>query len=290
MGFGRVGKMGGVASLSVLAAVALLGAWEPAGRLCEILDKQINESSGVAASQRGAGVFYTHNDSGDTARFFRFNRRGEVTGVFGLKGVRAVDWEDMAVARVGGESWVYLADVGDNGRRREEIFIHRVREPDLEAGNSMIEDVETYTLTYPDGKHDCEAVMVRPGVGDIWLVTKARDGVTRVYVLPKPGGPGSYVLTSVGVLDIDTGGLGGRLVTGGDISPDGRRVALRTYTGAREYAAPSVFDRWLSAVPVVVPIAMERQGEAIGYTWDGSGLVTTSEGSPCPVNWSRRAR
>lgn len=241
----------------------------------------INESSGLAASPSEGGVFYTHNDSGDKARFFRFNKAGKVTGEFSLKGVKAVDWEDMAAAKVKGKSWIYLADIGDNERKRDSIQIHRVAEPSGKGGE--IAQVETYTLTYPDKKRDCEAFMVDPRSGDFWLVSKARDQETVAYRLKSPQKSGSYVLEKVGNVSVDTGGLGGKLVTGGDISPDGRHVVIRTYSGGLEFDAPVKFVDWITFKPRRVKTAMDKQGEAIAYNRTGSALLTSSEGQPCPI-------
>src|SRR5688572_16385980 len=52
--------------------------------LTKITDKRINESSGLAASRLQADSYYTHNDSGDRPRFFRFNHQGVVTAEFSI--------------------------------------------------------------------------------------------------------------------------------------------------------------------------------------------------------------
>lgn len=256
--------------------------WGPPQLLAELSSQEITESSGIAASPTASGVFYTHNDSGDTARFFRFDKSGKVTGEWSLEGVSAIDWEDMASARVGGKSYLYLGDIGDNLRRRNSISVHRVEEP---TGNSgSISPIETYTLKYPDAKRDCEALIVVPKTGDILLVTKARDNETVVYHVPAPRGSGTYTLKRVGNLKIDTGGFGGKLVTAADASPDGRHVVVRTYSGAVEFQVDGQFLSWVKASPSSIRLPLEVQGEAICYSADGTALLTTSEGVPCPVS------
>lgn len=249
---------------------------------CRIQDTAINESSGIAASPSGPGVFYTHNDSGDSARFFRFDKAGSVTGIFSLKGVTAVDWEDMASAKVGGASWLYFGDIGDNARVRKSISVHRVKEPN--GPSHEISSVETFTLVYPDKARDCEALIVWPDSGDITLITKARDNETVVYTLKAPSRPGRSTLTKLAVIDVNTGGIGGKWVTGADVSPDGKHVIVRTYTGALEYDVPRNRDDWVKSSPRSVALASEGQGEAICFSVDGSSILTTSEGSPCVVS------
>ena len=41
-------------------------------------------------------VFFAHNDSGDTARFFAVSRTSVVMQTFNLDGATATDWEDIA--------------------------------------------------------------------------------------------------------------------------------------------------------------------------------------------------
>ncbi len=248
-----------------------------------ITDKSIDESSGLGASRAYAGVYYTHNDSGDTARFFRFNKKGEVTGVFRLDGVKAIDWEDMEVAQVKGKNYVYLGDTGDNGRMREEIFVHRVIEPQASSGNEVLK-AETFTFKYPDRKNDCEALLVNPVDGSIWFVSKARDQKTTVYVCREPKAGATQTLEKVAEdLKINTGGLGGNWVTAGSVSPDGKSVVLKTYAGGYLYKVGEGFDSWVKSAPVAVQFPLEKQGEAVCFSADGVYLLSNSEGSPCAV-------
>ncbi|MCH7944974.1 MAG: hypothetical protein IIC73_03030, partial [Armatimonadetes bacterium] len=214
-----------------LAAILTLGlalglgqdagrSWGPPQSLCSLSDARIDESSGVAPSLRESGLFYTHNDSGDKPRFFRFRRDGRVDGVYELAGVEATDWEDMCSARVNGTPYLYLGDIGDNAQRRDEIVVYRVKEP-TEGGDHMITDFQSYTFRYPDKAHDCEALLVTAS-GDIYLVTKAREGVTGVYVLKAPSRSGNYTLTHVRNIPVNTGGRWPLQVTAADLSPDGK--------------------------------------------------------------------
>lgn len=256
--------------------------WLPAEEFCRLTDERVTESSGVAASLGQKDTFYTHNDSGDSARFFRFNGDGKVTGVFSLKGVKALDWEDMEAARVGGKDYLYFGDIGDNERKRKSIVIYRVIEPKGES--RVLNDYETYTLTYPDRARDCEALFVDAKRGDIYLVTKARDGETVVYMLAKPGSTGKYLLTKLGNLDFKLPGIGANWVTAASCSPDGAHVVVRGYGDAKEYDVPKLFGEWWKSAPRTVKLAGEKQGEAICYSRDGGAILTSSEGSPCPVS------
>lgn len=272
-------------AVSLLAQTPAVPTGEPEviGQIT-IRDEAVTESSGLAASRRYKNVFYTHNDSGDTARFFRFDNTGAVTAVFRLEGVRAVDWEDMELQRVGGTDYIYLADTGDNARQRNQVFVHRVPEPGSDEGNALLKP-ETFTLTYPDRKNDCECLLVDPATGAIWLVTKARDQKTSVYVCREPKAGRVQTLELVkDDMKVNTGMLGGTLVTAGDVSQDGKSVVLKTYAGGYIFSAKGRFDSWVNAVPIPVQFPLEKQGEGVCFTPDGSVLMTCSEGSPCLVS------
>lgn len=256
--------------------------WAPPQTLCSLDNPQVNESSGVASSGLEAGVFFTHNDSGDSARFFRFNRDGKVDGEYLLPGVKAIDWEDMAQATIDGRSYLYFGDFGDNSERRTNVSVYRVAEP-TEGGKKEIASFDSYTLTYPDGPHNCEAMFVVPS-GDIWVVTKNAGGISRVFVASSPTKSGDYKFRSVAELLVDTGGYGGKNVTGADVSRDGKHVVLRTYSAALEFDVPAKFSDWIKSKPRPIRLALEMQGEAIAYSKDGRSLVTTSEFAPCPVS------
>src|SRR2546423_9647754 len=64
--------------------------------LFRFADPRIVESSGLATSPDRDGIVYTHNDSGDVARFFAVDSRGETVAVYTLRGATNVDWGDMA--------------------------------------------------------------------------------------------------------------------------------------------------------------------------------------------------
>lgn len=257
-------------------------AWGPPQSLCTLDDKGVGESSGVAASQIQSGVFFTHNDSGDSARFFRFRKDGKVDGTYTLKGAKAVDWEDMASATVGGTSYLYFGDVGDNAERRPHVVVYRVLEP-TEPGHHTIEEYETYIVTYPDGPHNCESLFITRS-GDIWVVTKHPGGISGVYMLKSPAKSGSYKFRHVADLRIDTGGSGGKYATGAAVSPDEKFVVVRTYTAALEFGVKDSFQDWVKSKPINVRTPLEIQGEAVCYSRDGASLITTSEFAPCSVS------
>jgi hypothetical protein len=268
--------------------------------LVNLENQSIKESSGIAASRRNAGIFWTHNDSGDGPFVYAFDRQGKNRGVWRVTGAKAVDWEDMAIGPGPrrGRSYLYLGDIGDNSKKRGQITVYRVAEPQVNPKDSSstaqnpldTEAADVIRLKYPDGKYDAETLLIHPFTGDLYVITKVMGAPARVYKLRAPAPkPGVSTLSYVGELRFPNQFLG--FITGGDISPDGRRVVICDYLGACELILPGkrgiAFDEIWKQLPLPVDIGgfpgIRRQGEAICYRADGLALLATSEGLPCPL-------
>src|SRR5689334_17375888 len=91
-------------------------AFMPAKKLAELSNKDLEEVSGLAASQQNAPYLWTHNDSGNGPDVFLIDNELKVRLRCTLKGVANRDWEDICVGPgpVTGKSYVYVADIGDN--------------------------------------------------------------------------------------------------------------------------------------------------------------------------------
>ena len=128
--------------------------------------------------------------------------------------------------------------------------------------------------------------MVHPQSGDIYIATKTTDPATAIYKL---NGAASYSgvqqLARVGQVRIPN--LFGALITGADISPDGRRVIFCDYTRAYELRMAVSdgldFDTIWSREVVSVPLGKREQGEAVCYRLDGQAILATSEGRHTPL-------
>lgn len=240
----------------------------------------IVESSGLAASVHQAGVRYTHNDSGDTARIFAFGAAGEDLGVFAVDGAAHVDWEDLALGPCArARACLFIGDVGDNAAIRQTVEVLRVAEP--EVGVSVAVGPATrLELTYPDGPRDVEALLVDPVTSDLFLVEKSDTLAARVVVLRGAGdlGAGPYPLEALGVVEVEG------FVTGGDFDPTGAQVVLRTYGAAawRGAARRDEAGRVVAFERLDAP-AIDGLGEAVTWRSDGLALLTTREGAGAPL-------
>ena len=259
------------------------------------------ESSGVAVSRAFPGVLWTHNDSGDGPYVYATDLRGTDRGALLIPGAQAIDWEDMSLGpcpvpftlqtrptRVTAATCLYLADTGDNLEFRPFVTIYAIPEPaPPERASDTLGSTRApavLRLRYPDGPHDVEAVYVSPRDTAVYLVSKGatRGSAIRLYRVDRSAWRATdttseiVVATLVQTLDILPSAEAGRLVTAGTVRPDGRVVALRTYTEIYLFY-PGVGGRLVAARDRPCNIAgMEIGGEAIDYL-DDSTLVMTSE-------------
>ena len=248
-------------------------------------DTRVKESSGVAASRANPGIYWTHNDSGGGPYLYAFDLRGASYGRWRVPNARASDWEDIAAGPgpTPGRWYLYIGDIGNNGGARREVTVYRIEDPRIGSCRSDCQTppATAIRLRYPDGPHDAEALLVHPKTGDLYIVTKGAE--THVYKARR----GESTMTLIATLDVPGRAfatfIGG--ITGGDISPDGRRVALSDYFRAYEAVLPrnAVFDEIWKQKFDTVTIGLGFQVEGICYRHDGHGLIATSEGKPCRV-------
>jgi len=263
----------------------------------------IDEMSGIVKSRRYADTYWVHNDSGDVARIFAINAKGEVlmppyekrfwanepvAGKKPWQGIRIegasnIDWEDIAID---GDT-LYLSDMGNNGNARRDLGVYDVTEPNpLATGATRA--LKFLPIRYPDQKEfpgkdwhfDCEAIFVR--AHKLYFITKHRlhgnfvmpEDSAKLYRLDSSFTDRPNVLKKV---DEQTG-LGG-WVTAADLSPDGKTLAVLTNAlkaGIWLYDISKTKENWLHAPSRHIPLSGVRQAEGICFV-DGKTVLITNE-------------
>jgi len=251
------------------------------------------EISGLAASRNHANVLWVHNDSGDLPRIYALSSQGELLATYDLAGASAIDWEDIAIGPgpTPGQDHIYIGDTGDNARRRSSVTVYRVAEPLVNASQDPVtlglSDVAAFPMQYPGTVYDSETLLVDPVSGDIFLVTRDREGSGAAYVFRNPSPHTAGVLVTLELVATIPLPLE---VKGGDVSPSGDAVLLRphSYSGYEDgyywprAAGTNLWDAF-SGTSCVVPLIEEPQGEALGFAADGLGYYTISEGTHQPI-------
>jgi len=255
--------------------------------------RELDEISGIAASGINNNLYYIENDSGDTSRFFSIDPTGKVHATIYFKGnpkteFGVTDCEDIAVGPgpISGKSYLYDGDIGDNYSNRQFLTVYRLEEQKAWADTGIKHAIAIpLHLKYPDGPKDAETLMIDPIEKLIYIVSKRRDSVG-IYTTPLLYKPNDTVtLTLHGKLFFQ-GIKPFKWITAGDISKDGTQILLRSYDKVYYWQRPSNEPVWkvmLTQKPQELPYTMEKQGEAIGFTPDGKGYYTTSEGVYSPI-------
>lgn len=259
-------------AFAAAAAVVLLSAGPAAAEPPDeftIEDPRITESSGLQASHRHPGVYWTHNDSDYAPEIYGVDSAtGQTVATVRLEGV---EFRDVEAIHLGPDGDLYVGDIGDNfDGAWSEVWIYRFPEPAELADATLTPTV--YPVQYDDGPRDAEALMVHPDTGRVYLASKKRDDTGAVYAGPEELVAGQVNLFTR-MYDTDL------WVTDGAFSPDGTRLLLRGYFAAEMF-------RWAEAGPEpigMVSVPLQPQGESVTFTPDGRTLMFGSEGAASRV-------
>lgn len=254
--------------------------------------KAMNEISGIAASGIIPDLYYIHNDSGDTSRFFGILPTGQLKTTIYYNGDLKVklgvqDCEDIAVGPgpVKGKSYVYMGDIGDNYSIRKYISVYRIEEKTSWLKDSTSKtDAASIHLKYPDGAKDAETLMIDPIGKLIYIVSKRQDSVG-VYTTPLNFKPNDTLVLTKRCKLFFSGYKLFKWITAGDISKDGQQILIKSYTKVYYWKRNNNEPIWKTLLnkPQILKYTQEKQGEAIGFTPDGKGYYTTSEGVYSPI-------
>ncbi len=277
-------------------------------------EKDITESSGLARSSLFADAFWTMNDSGNGTDLFLFDSKGKSLARCELKGARNIDWEAMSVWQSNGQRFIVVADTGDNLRQRTEYRIYFAKEPGVKADQKDLYKKKLSAVgvkfQFSGGAMNCEAMGIPPGSNDVYFVEKqfAETKVTHRPAIFRLQLPAAELAAK---LSLKRKHRAGRLpelyhalkvaefpvygVTGMAFSPDGNRAIIRNYLEMHLFdrlAVPGVGDNgkpeaWADVFknrkPVVLPMPLQHQGEAICFSQDSQSVYVTSEKSRQPI-------
>lgn len=139
------------------------------------LPEELAETSGLFCEEEG---MYSLNDSGNAPVIFHVNYQGEITEQTRLA-LTNKDWEAITAD----SAFFYIADVGNNKGKREQVEIHKVN-------RSNVNDIETITLKYAGNNannnipyaHDFDSEAMVMFDNKLLLFSKSwRTGITHIY-------------------------------------------------------------------------------------------------------------
>ena len=292
--------------LPFFIALMLFSACAYADHPCQTYDQPSNtgnlsrnilsETSGIAFGKVNPDVMWAHNDSGAEPLIYAVTKTGEMKGQWKIEGVKAVDWEDIAVGPCeinGKESCIFIADMGNNKHKRQDMSIIVVKEPNLATDQAWtdepgkLETNQVISLQYEpvenaqpeESNPDTESLMIHPKTGELYTISKSIKGEKSIlFHIPRPKANetvkpeplGSWLFSAFPVFGS---------TTGADFSPSGTHYVIRTYWKAYEYdieaygSVEAAFQH-----PRFIFHIGEKQGESIAYDPDGITIWTVGEG------------
>ena len=167
--------------------------------LADLSDPEINESSGLAASNHSNDFVWTINDSGSEPVLFAVNLQGETLARVAVTGAENIDWEALSSFVLDGTPYLAIGDVGDNFNWRRSVSVYLVPEPVIDTNSQGVSQLSVEVawqvqFTYPEGGLDSEAMAVDAVSAKILVLSK-RERPNWLYTVPlMPAGEASVMV------------------------------------------------------------------------------------------------
>ncbi len=206
-------------NLLVVAVFYLRADQTPGGQLKRVcpLPAELTESSGLAVMDNN--TFWSINDSGGDAVLYEFDSTGRLTTKRLVIGASNTDWESLTNQ---GDT-VYIGDIGNNLNSRTNLCFWQLDLNDRGADQLPFE--------YPDQQHfppardnwnfDAEGSFYLDGVLYWFSKTRVKERpYTKLYRMRAEPEAKANLIDSFRIE---------HMITGADISPDGKTVVLMSY-------------------------------------------------------------
>ena len=258
---------------------------------CGTLDisKNIIEVSGIACSRVTPGYIWMQSD--ETAGYIIATDEKGAERACKLKMSKTIgwDWEDMSGGVYEGTNYLFIGSFGDNDEHRTDYRIIYFEEPAIDPVNLPEQTVTPRYIkyVYPDGKsHNNEALMYDNVDQVIYIITKVYYNVCQVFSLPFRLDYGDETQTLTYVCDLgvksDLGYSeknqpykGFHLVTGADISPDGKYILIKNHNNiVADYSWVLLWERQ-EGESVAETLTRERHPQPLkcySYEWQGEAI------------------
>jgi len=245
-------------------------------KLGKLTSSKLDEVSGIIPYAFKPGYFWVHNDSGDDASIYLIDSTANLKLTVSLEGVNVVDCEDIARVDIRGESYLVLADMGNNSGKRDTLSLYLFKEPRYEGNEVDIQvkraAIQQLRFRYKDHKRDAEALFVDPKDLTVYIISK-RDFKSTVFSFP-------LVPLTDTVQELEPLlQLPFTFTTAADITTDGRYILIKNlksiFMWERKSGAGIITT--LKQPFKEIPYEIEPQGEAICFDLTERYFYTISE-------------
>ena len=239
----------------------------------ELKSSKLKESSGICSSP-SSSFLWSHNDSGDDPRIFSFQPSGRLHRILKVKNAKAVDWEDICAFESDGKSYLAIGDIGDNLSKRKNLEVYITKQP--QEKNKSLKAKSCIKVRFPDGPVNCEGLAYDPVTKQLVLFTK-EFLQCRLFGFDVRDWAEDQSVTAEFITSFQL-----PLVTGADISRDGKHLVLVTYGPG--LLVRRVAGKWQEhGEAQLIQLPPRKQGEAVCFSAAGDELFLTSEQLPAPL-------
>jgi hypothetical protein len=260
----------------------------------QLENKNLDEASGLARSQRDSNVLWSMNDDGKPV-LYAFDLQGKHLGKVSIDGASNKDWEDLTSFTLDGTPYLLVADIGDNDAKRKTRRLYVIEEPQPEDNSVAI--AWQIRFSYAGGPRDVEAAAVDTDNETVLLLSKReipavlyslplRSNTDEVLVAQRLGAVTS--LPQPGMSDVQMAAKTDDWYwqpTGMDIAADNRSAIVLTYGGVYYYRR-DIEQSWFDAFkqpPMGVRFNKLNNAEAICFNDSGSAAYVTVEKKRAPL-------
>lgn len=177
-------------------------------------------------------LFWGFNDSGGKDKIYGFKKSGEIKREIEFEKAKNKDWESIAQD----DKNIYVGDFGNNSGGRDNLRVYKINKKDIKKEKDQKVEAKEISFIYANqisfnffnntSAFDCEAMAEFEG--NLYIFAKNwAEKTTIVYKLPTK--KGEYYIEP-----IDTFNVKG-LISGADISPDKKQLALVGYEKYRSF-------------------------------------------------------
>ncbi|MDC6365502.1 MULTISPECIES: hypothetical protein [Flavobacteriaceae] len=237
---------------------------------------KLREVSGIEIIGKNIWVI---QDSGNKDVIYNINKKGKIKEELKINHAKNQDWEDLASDKKGN---IYIGDFGNNNNERKDLTIYKIDSTQMQKKEPKAKKIKfryPQQHQFPPKKDslffDTEAFF--HWNDSLYIFTKNRSrpytGETLIYRIPDE--EGDYNASFIGslVLCKDQNHCS---VTGADISPDGKIIALLTYG---KIFFLSDFKAENLANPIIESIDLKHvtQTESIGFLNNTTLLIADEQ-------------
>ncbi len=242
----------------------------------------LKEVSGLACSRTTPGYLWAHGDENtdEGKSIIAIRPAGDLVCTVNISGDPGRDdWEDIATGVYNGKNYVFIGAIGDNDLAyKDSYYIYYFEEPTITSGSTTVK-VNYIRFGYPDNKaHNTETLMYDNVEQVFYIADKVEDAPCSLYRLPFQTNYGTATQKLELVCALGNGKEFNTL-TGGDISPDGKWMAIKDKETILlwERNGDESLVQTAKRQPVeVAAYEEEKQGESLAWK-DSNTFYTTSD-------------